>query len=560
MSPEFLPDIEIAQSAELRPIEEVADQLGIPRDCLEAHGKWKAKIDLGHLKGLKERESGRLVLVSAINPTPPGEGKTTTTIGLGDALNKLGRKTTMCLREPSLGPCFGLKGGATGGGRAQVAPMEDINLHFTGDMHAIGTAHNLLAAALDNHIHHKNRLDIDPRRIAWKRAVDMNDRSLRDIVIGLGGTGNSFPRESGFEITVASEVMAILCLSESLEELRERMGRIIVAYTRENKAITAEDLNVHGAMAVLLKDAINPNLVQTLEGNPAIVHGGPFANIAHGCNSIVATKLAMKLSEFTITEAGFGADLGAEKFLNIKCRQGGISPDCVVLVATMRALKYHGGLDLKELEASNPDALEKGLENLKKHIENIRHFGLPVVVAINSFVSDTDDEVDLVRSKCAYLGVPIVPSDHWARGGEGALALAETVADVAENTAHDFRHSYPDGRKLWEKVRTVAREIYGADDIMGDKQLRGKFRKLERDGFGNLPICMAKTQYSLSTDPGLRGRPTGFDVPIRDVKVSAGAGFVVVFTGDIMTMPGLPRRPSAESIDFDESGNTVGLF
>jgi formate--tetrahydrofolate ligase len=560
VSSDFLPDIEIARRANLRPIEDVAGELGIPDNCVETYGKWKAKILLEHFEALRDKEAGRLVLVSAINPTPPGEGKTTTTIGLGDALNKLGKKTTICLREPSLGPCFGMKGGATGGGRAQVAPMEDINLHFTGDLHAIGAAHNLLSAVLDNHIHHKNRLDIDPRRIAWKRAVDMNDRSLRDIVIGLGGTGNSFPRESGFEITVASEVMAILCLSESLVELRDRLGKIIVAYTRENRPVTAEDLNVNGAMAVLLKDAMNPNLVQTLEGNPAIIHGGPFANIAHGCNSIVATKMAMKLSEFTVTEAGFGADLGAEKFLNIKCRQGGISPDCVVLVATMRALKYHGGLDLKELEQPSPAALEKGLENLKKHIENIRHFGLPLVVAINSFVSDTSDEVALVRDKCAYLGVPIVPSDHWSRGGEGALDLAETVADVAENTAHDFRHSYPDKRKLWEKVRTVAKEIYGADDIMGDKQLRGKFRKLERDGFGNLPICMAKTQYSLSTDPGLRGRPSHFDVPIRDVKVAAGAGFVVVFTGDIMTMPGLPRRPAAETIDFDEDGHTVGLF
>ena len=556
----ILPDIEIARQADLLHVGDVGRKLGVPEDQLEVYGRYKAKVSMGFCDSLAGNPTGKLVLVSAINPTPSGEGKTTTTVGLGDALNRLGKRAAVCLREPSLGPCFGMKGGAAGGGAAQVAPMEDINLHFTGDIHAIGVAHNLLAAAVDNHIHHRNRLDIDPRRILWKRALDMNDRALRDIVIGLGGTGNSYPRESGFEITVASEVMAIFCLSESLDELRERLGRIIVARTRANEPVTAADLNVHGAMAVLLKDALKPNLVQTIENNPAIVHGGPFANIAHGCNSVIATKLAMRLAEYTVTEAGFGADLGAEKFLNIKCRQAGIRPDAVVLVATVRGLKYHGGTSLRRLADPDPAAVEKGLVNLRKHIENVRRFGLPAVVAVNRFLTDTADEVALILDRCADMDLPIVPSEHWAAGGAGAEALARTVVEAAETGPADFNLLYPDSLRLWDKARIVAREIYGADDIMGDKRLRARFGKLEEAGYGRFPVCMAKTQYSLSTDPGLKGRPRGFDVPIRDVRVSAGAGFVVVYTGDVMTMPGLPRKPSAEAIDYDEAGQTVGLF
>ena len=555
-----LPDIEIARRARLLHIGRIAKTLGVPEDQLELYGRHKAKVSMAFYESIAGRAAGKLVLVSAINPTPSGEGKTTTTVGLGDALNRLGKRATICLREPSLGPCFGMKGGGAGGGMSQVAPMEDINLHFTGDIHAIGVAHNLLSAAIDNHVHHRNRLEIDPRRVTWKRVMDMNDRALREIVVGLGGTGNAYPRESGFEITVASEVMAIFCLSESLDELRERLGRIIVAYTRAGEPVTAADLNVHGAMAVLLKDALMPNLAQTLENNPAIVHGGPFANIAHGCNSVIATKLAMRLSEYTVTEAGFGADLGAEKFLNIKCRQAGIRPDVVVLVATVRGLKYHGGTSLRRLSDPDPAALEKGLVNLRKHIENVRRFGLPAVVAVNRFLSDTSEEIDLVRDGCADMDLPIVPSEHWATGGAGAEALARSVVEAAETASRDFTLLYPDSLRLWDKARIVARDVYGADDIMGDKRLRARFRKLEEAGHGRLPVCMAKTQYSLSTDPGLKGRPRGFDVPIRDVKVSAGAGFVVVYTGDVMTMPGLPRKPSAEAIDYDAAGHTVGLF
>ncbi len=555
-----LPDIEIARQATLEPIEKVAARLGVPAEHVEHYGRWKAKVSLDYFHGLKDAPTGRLVLVSSINPTPAGEGKTTTAIGLVDALNRIGKRATICLREPSLGPCFGMKGGATGGGYAQVAPMEDINLHFTGDFHAVGTAHNLLAALLDNHIHHGNKLDIDPRRIVWKRVVDMNDRALRDIVMGLGGTGNSFPRESGFNITAASEVMAVFCLSESAAELKERLSRIIVAYTRTRTPITAADLEAHGAMSVLLRDALKPNLVQTLENSPAIVHGGPFANIAHGCNSVIGTKLALRLSEYTVTEAGFGADLGAEKFIGIKCRQAGLQPDVVVLVATVRALKFHGGTALKKLDQPDMETLEQGVENLRKHIENIRLFGLPVVVAVNAFANDTEEAMKLIQDKCAYLGVEIVPADHWARGGEGAEDLARAVVEMTENTQSDFRFLYPDEGRLWDKVRRIAQEIYGANDILGDKKLRDKFRRIEEDGYGNLPICMAKTQYSLSTDPGLKGRPRGFDVPVRDVEVEAGAGFVVVLTGEITTMPGLPRSPSAELIDLDERGEIVGLF
>ena len=554
------PDIEIARSSRMLPIGEIASRLGIGEDDLECYGRYKAKVSMDLCQRLTDRPMGRLVLVTAITPTPAGEGKTTTSIGLADALNRLGKRTTVCLREPSLGPCFGMKGGAAGGGYSQVVPMEDINLHFTGDIHAIGLAHNLLAAMVDNHIHQSNRLGIDSRRIVWNRVMDMNDRALRNLIVGLGGANNGVPHETGFDISVASEVMAVFCLSESLRELRERLGRMIVAYTRDRKPVTAADLKAHGAMTVLLKDVLKPNLVQTLENNPAFVHGGPFANIAHGCNSVVATKLAMRLSEYTVTEAGFGADLGAEKFLNIKCRKAGIKPDAVVIVATVRALKHHGGVPLEDLARPNVEALDRGVENLKKHIENIHRFGLPVVVAVNSFVSDTDEEIQFIRDKCSYLSVKIVRADHWARGGAGAEELARAVVEVVENTKTDFSLLYPDTCTLWQKVGIICREIYGATDVLADKKLREKFQVLQDAGFGDLPICMAKTQYSLSTDPGLKGRPKRFDVPLRDVKVSAGAGFVVVLTGDIMTMPGLPKAPAAEMIDIDDQDQVVGLF
>ncbi len=553
-------DIEIARQARMLPVAEIAADLGIPDDDLELYGKYKAKVSLDLFRRLQDAPTGKLVLVTAITPTPAGEGKTTTCIGLADALRRIGKKTVACLREPSMGPCFGMKGGAAGGGYSQVVPMEDINLHFTGDIHAIELAHNLLAACLDNHIHHGNQLGIDVRRIVWRRVVDMNDRAMRQVTIGLGGPGNSVPHESGFDITVASEVMAIFCLSESLTELRERLGRIVVAYTFDRRPVTAADLKVHGAMAVLLKEAIKPNLVQTLENTPAFVHGGPFANIAHGCNSVIATKLGMRLADYTVTEAGFGADLGAEKFMNIKCRSAGISPNAVVIVATVRALKHHGGVALADLGKPNVEALDKGVENLKKHIENIHRFGLPVVVAINSFLTDTDEEIQFIKDKCAYLSVQIIQAEHWAKGGEGAEALARAVVDVAENTKTDFTLLYPNTCSLWEKVGIICREIYGATEVLADKRLRNKFKRLQEEGYGELPICMAKTQYSLSTDPGLKGRPKKFDVPLRDVRVSAGAGFVVVLTGDIMTMPGLPKVPAAETIDINENEEIIGLF
>lgn len=555
-----LTDLEIARQGTMLPIEQIAAKLGIPGADLEHYGKVKAKISLDLYRRLADAPTGRLVLVTAITPTPAGEGKTTTSIGLCDGLNRIGKRATVCLREPSMGPCFGMKGGAAGGGYAQVVPMEDINLHFNGDMHAIGAAHNLLAAMLDNHLHHSNDLRLDPRRITWNRVMDMNDRALRNVVCGMGGVNNSICRESGFDITVASEVMAIFCLSESIPELRERLGRVLIGYTRKREPRTAADLKAHGAMTVLLKDALYPNLVQTLENNPAIIHGGPFANIAHGCNTVIATKLAMRLSEYTVTEAGFGADLGAEKFINIKCRKAGMKPDAVVIVATVRALKYHGGVDLKELTKPNVEALDKGVENLKKHIENIHRFGLPVVVAINSFTNDTEEEIRFIQDKCAYLSVKIIKADHWARGGAGAEDLARAVVDVAENTKSDFTLLYPNTCTLWEKVGIICREIYGATDVLADKSLRAKFQALQDGGYGDLPICMAKTQYSLSTDPGLRGRPRKFDVPLRDLRLAAGAGFVVVLTGDIMTMPGLPKIPAAEAIDIDENGDVVGLF
>ena len=560
MSKTYLSDIDIARAAEKRPIAEVADKLNIHVDDLEMYGKIKAKISPEFINSVKDRKDGKLILVTAINPTPAGEGKTTTTIGLGDALNQIGKQASVCLREPSLGPCFGVKGGAAGGGYAQVVPMEDINLHFTGDFHAIGLAHNLLSAAIDNHLQQGNELNLDPRRIAWKRVMDMNDRALRNVTIGRGGPAHGVPRETGFDITVASEVMAIFCLANTLAELKEKLGDAVVGYTYDQKPVTARDLKVHGAMTVLLKDAFSPNLVQTLEHTPAFVHGGPFANIAHGCNSVVATRLSMKLSDYTVTEAGFGADLGAEKFLDIKCRKAGITPSAVVIVATIRALKLHGGVPLKDVNNENLEAVAKGVENLKKHIENIHQFGLPVVVAVNKFVTDTDAEVKTVQSKCDYLGVQVIEANHWADGGKGAIELAEAVVDLVENHENDFHYLYEDDMPLWDKVKTVAQKIYGADDIEGDQKLRDSFTALETAGYGNLPICMAKTQYSFSTDPALKGRPTGFNIPLREVRLSAGAGFIVVLAGDVMTMPGLPKKPAAEVIDINEDGQIVGLF
>jgi formate--tetrahydrofolate ligase len=560
MSKTYLSDIDIARAAEKRPIAEIAAKLNINVDDLEMYGKIKAKISPEFIKSVADRKDGKLILVTAINPTPAGEGKTTTTIGLGDALNQIGKQASVCLREPSLGPCFGVKGGAAGGGYAQVVPMEDINLHFTGDFHAIGLAHNLLSAAIDNHLQQGNDLNLDPRRIAWKRVMDMNDRALRNVTIGLGGPAHGVPRETGFDITVASEVMAIFCLANTLAELKEKLGDAVVGYTYDQKPVTARDLKVHGAMTVLLKDAFSPNLVQTLEHTPAFVHGGPFANIAHGCNSVVATRLSMKLSEYTVTEAGFGADLGAEKFLDIKCRKAGITPSAVVIVATIRALKLHGGVPLKDVNNENLEAVAKGVENLKKHIENIHQFGLPVVVAVNKFVTDTDEEVKTVQAKCDYLGVQVIEANHWADGGKGAIELAEAVVELVENHENDFHYLYEDEMPLWDKVKTIAQKIYGADNIQGDQKLRDSFTALEAAGYGNLPICMAKTQYSFSTDPALKGRPTGFDIPLREVRLSAGAGFIVVLAGDVMTMPGLPKKPAAEVIDINENGDIVGLF
>ena len=553
-------DIEIARHARMRPMQEIADALLIPSDDIIPYGRHKAKVSLDFVDRTERSANGKLILVTAISPTPAGEGKTTTTIGLGDALNRIGKRSTICLREPSLGPCFGMKGGAAGGGYSQVVPMEDINLHFTGDFHAITSAHNLLAALIDNHLHHGNVLDIDPARIVWKRALDMNDRALRQIITGVGAPSNGVTREAGFDITVASEVMAIFCLAESISELRDRLGRMIVAYTRGKKPITAGDLNAQGAMTVLLREALQPNLVQTLENNPAFVHGGPFANIAHGCNSVIATKLAMRLSEFTVTEAGFGADLGAEKFLNIKCRQSGLQPDAVVLVATVRALKMHGGVKKKDLGIPHPAAVQQGLVNLEKHLENLRSFGLPVVVAINHFQCDTEQEHCVIENRCRDLGVKAIRCRHWAEGGAGAIELAEEVVSMSAQTANAFDFLYASELPLWDKIRAVAQKMYGARDITASSQVRHKLRDLEQSGLGGLPVCMAKTQYSFSTDPTRMGRPRDFEVPIRDVKVSAGAGFVVALTGEIMTMPGLPSIPSAEKIDLDSCGHITGLF
>ena len=554
-------DIEIAQAAEMRPIADVArDKLGIASEHLEPYGHYKAKVSLDHVKALAGGPDGKLILVTAITPTPAGEGKTTTTVGLGDGLNLRGKKAMICLREPSLGPCFGVKGGAAGGGYAQVVPMEDINLHFTGDIHAIGTANNLLAALIDNHIYWGNEAGLDPRRVTWRRAMDMNERALRQITNSLGGVGNGFPREDGFDITVASEVMAIFCLARDLDDLQTRLGNIIVGYTRDRKPVRASTLKGQGPMAALLKDALAPNLVQTLEHNPAFIHGGPFANIAHGCNSVLATTTALKLCDYVVTEAGFGADLGAEKFFDIKCRKAGLRPDCVVLVATIRALKMHGGVARDALGKENLEALGEGIANLERHVANLRKYGVAPVVAVNTFSADTEAEVALVLERCAGLGVTAVQSDHWATGGQGALALADAVVEAADGGTSDFKPLYTDEMPLWDKIRTVATEIYGADDVTGDARVRGQIDLLEEMGFGHYPVCMAKTQYSLSADPALKNVPAGFTVPVREVRVSAGAEFVVAICGDIMTMPGLPRTPAANSIAVDGDGKIVGLF
>ena len=553
-------DIEIAQAAKLQRISAVArEKLGIAEDHLEPYGHYKAKVSLKYLQGLKDRPDGKLVLVTAISPTPAGEGKTTTTVGLGDALNHIGRKAVICLREPSLGPVFGVKGGAAGGGYAQVVPMEDINLHFTGDFSAIALANNLLAAMLDNHVNHGNELGIDLRRIQWKRVVDMNDRALRDIVIALGGTANGYPREDGFDIVVASEVMAIFCLATSLEDLKVRLGNIVVGYTRDQKPVRARDLQAHGAMTVLLKDALAPNLVQTLENNPAFIHGGPFANIAHGCNSVIATQSALKLADYVVTEAGFGADLGAEKFLDIKCRKTGLRPSAAVIVATMRALKYHGGVEVKEVSRENVAALEKGLVNLERHVENVsKVYGIPCVVSINRFTFDTQAEIDLVTRRMKALGVEVVLANHWAEGGKGAAELARKVVELCERSAR-ATFVYEDADPLWEKISKIAKKVYRASQVTADAKVRAQIKKLQDDGYGHFPVCVAKTQSSFSTDAGLRGAPENHVVNVREVRLAAGAEFVVMICGDIMTMPGLPKVPSAAKIDLVD-GKVVGLF
>ncbi|MDF2235359.1 formate--tetrahydrofolate ligase [Albimonas sp. CAU 1670] len=553
-------DIEIARAADKKPIHEIGAMLGIPARHLLPYGHDKAKVDAAFIRAQADKPDGKLILVTAINPTPAGEGKTTTTVGLGDGLNAIGRKAAVCIREASLGPNFGMKGGAAGGGYAQVVPMEDMNLHFTGDFHAVTSAHNLLAAMIDNHIHWGNALGIDVRRIAWRRVLDMNDRALRHATIGLGGVANGFPRESGFDITVASEVMAILCLAEDLEDLRRRLGDMIVAYRGDRSPVLCRDLEADGAMTVLLKDAMQPNLVQTLENNPVFVHGGPFANIAHGCNSVVATRTALKLADYVVTEAGFGADLGAEKFFDIKCRKAGFEPDAVVLVATVRALKMNGGVAKGELSAENVAAVEAGCANLGRHIENIKQFGVPVVVAINHFVTDADAEIEAVKAFAARRGVDAILATHWADGGRGAVALAEKVVEIAETHARQYAPLYPDEMGLFEKMETIARRIYRADGVVADEKIRAQLTAWEAQGYGDLPICMAKTQYSFSTDPERLGAPEGFSVPLREVRLSAGAGFVVAICGEIMTMPGLPRSPAAQRIGLNAAGDIEGLF
>ncbi len=554
-------DIEIAQAAKPRPIMELAkEKLGIAPENLDPYGHYKAKVSMNYIKSLKSKPNGKLILVSAITPTPAGEGKTTTTVGLTDALNKIGKKAMLCLREPSLGPCFGVKGGAAGGGYAQVVPMEDINLHFTGDFHAIGTANNLLCALIDNHIYWGNALGIDGRRVTWRRAVDMNDRSLRQITSSLGGVANGFPREDGFDITVASEVMAIFCLASDMEDLKRRLANIIVGYTRDRKPVRAGELKAQGPMTALLKDALSPNLVQTLEGTPAFIHGGPFANIAHGCNSVLATTTALKLADYVVTEAGFGADLGAEKFLDIKCRKTGLAPDAVVLVATIRALKMHGGVKKDDLKKEDLKALAAGMANLQRHVENMQKFGLVPVISINRFSADTDAEIALVKESCAKLGVEALMADHWAMGGEGAADVARAVVKVIDSGKSKLKLLYPDELPLLEKVRTIAKEIYRAKDISADKSVRDQLANFEAMGYGKLPVCIAKTQYSFSTSADAKGAPTDHVIPLREVRLSAGAEFVVAICGEIMTMPGLPRVPAADSIDVGPDGRITGLF
>ena len=556
----MLTDVQIAQNASMLPIKEVAAQIGLSEDDLELYGKYKAKITMETIKSLENKENGKLILVTAINPTPAGEGKTTTMIGLAQAMNKIGKKTIVAMREPSLGPCFGVKGGAAGGGYAQVVPMEDINLHFTGDIHAITAANNLISAMLDNSLQQGNPLNIDERQIVWKRVVDLNDRALRHIVIGLGGKVNGVPREDGFDITVASEIMGILCLADDLSDLKKRVARIIVAYTRDGSPVTVNDLKATGAVTLLLKDAIKPNLVQTLDHTPVFVHGGPFANIAHGCNSVMATKLALKLAPYTVTEAGFGADLGAEKFLDIKCREANLKPDAVVIVATVRALKMHGGMDKKELANENLDALRKGIANLEKHIENIRKFGLPAIVAINAFPTDTKAELDLLREMCEAKGVKVALSEVWAKGADGGIELANGLVDLLENTESHYKPIYDLDLPIEDKIKTIAREIYGADDVIFTKKAKINIKKLTELGLDKLPICIAKTQYSLSDDPTLLGRPTGFNIEINDLIPNTGSGFLVAISGDIMRMPGLPKVPAANNMDILEDGEIVGLF
>jgi formate--tetrahydrofolate ligase len=554
-------DIEISQSAKMTPIMEIAKKrLGIDAANLDPYGHYKAKVSMNYIKSLKDKPNGKLILVSAITPTPAGEGKTTTTVGLTDALNHIGKKAMLCLREPSLGPSFGMKGGAAGGGYAQVVPMEDINLHFTGDFHAITSANNLLAALLDNHIYWGNSLNIDQRRIAWRRVLDMNDRALRQIINSLGGVANGFPREDGFDITVASEVMAIFCLASDLDDLKKRLANIIVAYTRDRKPVRAGDLKAQGAMTALLKDALSPNLVQTLEGTPAFIHGGPFANIAHGCNSVLATSTALKLADYVVTEAGFGADLGGEKFLDIKCRKAGLEPSCVVLVATIRALKMHGGVKKEDLKKEDLTALESGMSNLKRHVENVRKFGLEPVISINRFSADSAAEIELVKTACAQLGVECYMADHWAMGGEGAADVARAVVKICDSGKSKLKFLYPDEMPLFEKIRTIAREIYRAKDVSADKLVKDQLASFEAMGYGRVPICVAKTQYSFSTNPDAKGAPEGHTITVREVRLSAGAEFVVAICGEIMTMPGLPKVPSADAIDVGADGRIVGLF
>lgn len=553
-------DIEIAREAQKRPIQEIGSKLGIPSDHLLPYGHDKAKVSQEFINSVQDNDSGKLILVTAINPTPAGEGKTTTTVGLGDGLNRIGKKAAICIREASLGPCFGMKGGAAGGGYAQVVPMEEMNLHFTGDFHAITSAHNLLSAMIDNHIYWGNSLEIDERRVVWRRVMDMNDRALRDIVTSLGGVSNGFPRQTGFDITVASEVMAILCLATDLEDLQKRLGDIIVAYRRDKSPIYCRDIKADGAMTVLLKDAMQPNLVQTLENNPAFVHGGPFANIAHGCNSVMATTTALKIADYVVTEAGFGADLGAEKFMNIKCRKAGLTPSVVVVVATIRAMKMNGGVAKSDLGDENVEAVVKGCPNLGRHIENVKSFGVPVVVAINHFVTDTDAEVQAVQDYVSEMGAEAILCKHWEKGSEGTVDLAKRVSEIADTDSGNFAPLYNDEMSLFDKIETIAKRIYRADEVLADAKIRNQLKEWETAGYGGLPVCMAKTQYSFTTDPNVRGAPTGHSLPIREVRLSAGAGFVVVICGEIMTMPGLPSKPASESIMLNETGQIEGLF